>query len=110
MTEERQPLMRVHSIWCGRALAVALLLAAAVPAAAESVQPAVPVAINEDVCNGTVKRFVPPDEVLLWTKLSSVAFTGFFRPASASAVAGYVSDPGAIPSLQAGDVINLRCR
>ena len=99
--------MRVHSIWCGRGLALALLLAAAMPAAAESVQPTAPVAVNEDVLTGTVKGFLPPDEVLLSTKLSSAAFTGFFRSASASTVAGYVSEPADIPSLQTGDVINL---
>ena len=99
--------MLVRSIWSARGFAVALLLAAAVPAAAQSVQPTVPFAINKDVFNGTVKGFLPPDEVLLSTKLSSVAFTGFFRSASASAVAGYMSDPADIPSLQTGDVIKL---
>jgi len=45
--------MRVHSIWRARGFAVALLLGAAVPAAAQSVQPTVPIAINKDVFNGT---------------------------------------------------------
>ena len=99
--------MRVRSIWSARGLAVALLLAAAVPAAAQSVQPTVPIAINKDVFNGTVKGFLAPDELILNTKLSDAAFTGFFGSASASAMAGYVYDPASIPSLQLGDVVNL---
>ena len=99
--------MRVHSIRRARGFAVAVLLATAVPAAAQSVQPTAPIAINKDVFNGTVKGFLAPDEVILNTKLSSMAFSGFFGSASASAVAGYVYDPASIPGLQLGDVINL---
>ena len=99
--------MSLHWIRGARGFVVAVVLAAAMPAAAQSVQPTAPIAINEDIFNGTVKGFLPPDEVLLSTKLSSVAFSGFFRSASASAVAGYVSDPADIPSLQTGNVIKL---
>ena len=99
--------MSLHWIRGARGFVVAVVLATAVPAAAQSIQPTAPIAINEDVFNGTVKGFLAPDEVLLSTKLSSAAFTGFFRSASASAVAGYMSDPADIPSLQTGDVIKL---
>ena len=99
--------MSLHWIRGARGFVVAVVLATAVPAAAQSIQPTAPIAINEDVFNGTVKGFLAPDEVLLSTKLSSAAFTGFFRSASGSAVAGYVSDPADMPSLQTGDVINL---
>ena len=94
--------MNLHWIRGARGFVLAVVLATAASAAAQSVQPTAPIAINEDIFNGTVKGFLPPDEVLLSTKLSSVAFTGFFRSASASAVAGYVSEPADIPSLQTG--------
>ena len=105
--------MRVPSIRRARVFAVAVLLAAALPAAAQdvappaNVQPTAPIAINKDVFNGTVKGFLAPDEVILNAKLSSMAFTGFFGSASASAVTGYVYDPASIPSLQLGDVVNV---
>ena len=96
-----------------RGFAVALVLAAAVPGAAENAaafQPTAPIAINRNVFNGTVKGFLAPDELILNTKLTDLAFTGFFGSASASAVAGYVYDPSGMPSLQLGDVINLAPR
>ena len=93
-----------------RAFAVAVLLAAAVPAAAQTAQPTAPIAINRSVFNGMVKGFLPPDEVILDQKLSNLAFTGFFGSASGSAVTGYVYDPASMPSLNVGDVINLSTR
>ena len=102
--------MGLHFIRRVRGFAVAVVLAGAMPGAAENVaavQPTAPIAINRDVFNGTIKGFLAPDEVILNTKLSDLAFTGFFGSASASAVAGYVYDPSGMPSLQLGDVINL---
>ena len=104
--------MNLHWIRGARGFAVAVVLAA-VPAAAQNVmppatlRPTAPVAIDRNVFNGTVKGFLAPDELILNTKLSDLAFTGFFGSASASAVAGYVYDPASIPSLQLGDVVNL---
>ena len=88
-----------------RALTVAVVLAA--QTAAGPVQPTAPIAINRNVCNGTLKGFLAPDEVILDQKLSNLAFTGFFGSASGSAVTGYVYDPASMPSLKVGDVINL---
>ena len=52
-----------------RALTVAVVLAAALPAAAQTaagpVQPTAPIAINRNVFNGTLKGFLAPDEVIL---------------------------------------------
>jgi len=94
-----------------RALTVAVVLAAALPAAAQTaagpVQPTAPIAINRNVFNGTLKGFLAPDEFILDQKLSNLAFTGFFGSASGSAVTGYVYDPASMPSLRVGDVINL---
>ena len=90
-----------------RAFAVAVVLAAALPAAAQAVQPTAPIAINRNVFNGMLKGFLPPDEVILGQKLANMTFTGFFGSASGSAVTGYVYDPASMPSLNVGDVINL---
>ena len=99
-----------------RGFAVAFLLAAALPAAAQNVDPPVaikptaPIAINKDVFNGAVKGFLAPDQLILDPRLSDMAFTGFSGSASASAVAGYVYDPASVPVLLLGDVINVSGR
>ena len=93
------------------AFTVALALIAAMPAAANaegcSGTPTAPMAIDRNVFNGKMKGLVGANEIIVSTRLSNAAWTGFFFSATNATVTAFVNDPVNIPALHCGDLITL---
>ena len=105
----------MRTLMATAALAVVIVAApaAATPPGTESCptpdarRASAPMAIDHRLFDGTAKGMGGNGQIILSTRLSNSVWTSFFARLSAAAIRTYANDPGSIPVVAVGDVVNV---